>query len=66
MPLGLTMSSNATPDEQPKKAIAKKIVAPKRLYFFPRSGNVAPSVEATSLTDAQNKVNANTQKAGDE
>ncbi len=60
------MSANATADEQPKKAIAKKVVIPKRLYFFPRSGTPATSVEATSLEDAQNQVNANTQKVGDE
>ncbi len=60
------MSTNATTDEEPKKAIGKKLVAPKRLYFFPRSGTPATSVEATSLDDAQQQVNANTQKAGNE
>lgn len=60
------MSTNATADEQPKKAIAKKVVATKRLYFFPRSGDVATSVQATSLANAQSQVNANTQKVGDE
>lgn len=37
-------------DEQPKKAVAKKVVTPKRRYFFPSTGI---SLVAGSLADAQ-------------
>jgi len=45
-------TDNAAPsaDEQPKQAVAKKVVTPKRRYFFPSTG---VSIVATSLDSAQ-------------
>lgn len=42
-----------TPDEQPKKKIAKKVMTQKRLYFMP---DHSVSLEATSVDDAVTKV----------
>lgn len=56
------MSNNPSPDEQPKRRIAKKLVTPKRRYFVPSRG---VSVEAS---DARAAAKAGTKqvKAGDE
>lgn len=43
-------ASTPTPDETPKQSIAKRVVTPKRKYFFPELGRV---YEASSLADAQ-------------
>lgn len=53
-----------TPDEQPKKKVAKKVVTPKRRYFVPEHG---VSVKATSHEDAVKQAEAIVKKkAGDE
>lgn len=36
-------------DEEPKEQVAKRVVAPKRRYFMPQTGE---SVFATSVEDA--------------
>lgn len=59
------MSITATPDEQPKAKVARRVVAVKRKYFVPEH-NVA--VEATSVDDAVSKaqkLTSNDAKEGD-
>jgi hypothetical protein len=43
------MSSTPIPDEQPKKKVAKRVIAVKRQYFFPAAG---VSIEATDMAEA--------------
>lgn len=47
------MTSKPTPDEKPKRTVARKVVAEKRRYFVPAhgAGNYA-SVEAADVDDA--------------
>jgi hypothetical protein len=43
------MTKSETPDEQPKKKVAKQVVTPKRAYFVPRYNR---TVEAESAEEA--------------
>lgn len=53
-----------TPDELPKKAVAKKVVTSKRRYFVPAHG---VSVDAESVEDAVKQAEATIKKkVGDE
>lgn len=47
------MSKTPTADEQPKKKVARRVIATKRLYFMPEHGI---SVEAESADAAVKKV----------
>ncbi len=56
-------TTNKTPDETPKKAIAKKVVTAKRQYFFPSHG---VSIEAESTEQAESAFKKlNKKKVGD-
>ena len=60
------MDTDITPDEQPKKVVAKRVITPKRRYFVPEHG---VSIEAVDQADADKKVkklSAPAQKEGDE
>lgn len=58
------MSTSKTPDETPKRKIAKKVVSPKRLYFSPDLGR---SVEASDEVEASELVakELNQEEVGD-
>lgn len=45
----MSTTATITPDEQPKKETAKKVVTPKRKYFFP---DHSVEVEADSQDEA--------------
>lgn len=47
------MTSDITPDEQPKNAVARKVVTEKKLYFVPAHG---VSVDAKDAADAVEKA----------
>ncbi len=45
--------SNTAPDEQPKKAMAKRVITPKRKYFLPFEGK---TFEADDLADVEKQL----------
>ncbi len=58
-----TTTTEKTPDEQPKKAVAKKVVTPKQRYFFPSHGI---SIEAESTEKSvESFKKLNKKKVGD-
>lgn len=53
------MVSKSSPDEQPKKKVAKRVITPKRLYFMPEHGiniEARDAVEANDLLKKQLKA----------
>lgn len=47
------MNDKPSADEMPKKKVAKRVISPKRRYYFPTLGK---SVEATSREEAEAAV----------
>lgn len=59
---------STTPDEQPKKDIAKKVVTPKRKYFFPAHSHLG-EIEGDTPQEAETNLKSQlkqTQEEGDE
>lgn len=59
--------SKKSADESSKKAIAKRVVADKRRYFFPESGRVVDAIDMNKAIKAQSvtKVDELKQETGD-
>ncbi|WP_427007196.1 hypothetical protein [Pseudarthrobacter sp. H2] len=45
--------SNISPDEQPKKTMAKRVITPKRKYFLPFEGK---TLDAEDLADVEKQL----------
>lgn len=45
--------NNTAPDEQPKKALPKRVITPKRKYFLPFEGK---TFDADDLADVEKQL----------
>ncbi len=59
------MNKTPTPDEQPKRKVARRVVAEKRQYFVPVHGQVVEATSAQRAAAVAKAIDAKKQKDGD-